>query len=156
MRPIEPICPASGQPSDPDARETSSVPRRHRPGRSSLLAVLAIAAVGVACVAFYAVIRYGRLRADRVAEASGGGPKPAAGQPAAPQPQGRAVSVAPDKAETRTPLVILRVGQGADARPVVALGRPEASESVKDIQGAPPGHPGARAGPPGHPDRRPR
>jgi uncharacterized protein HemY len=100
-----------------------------------LLTVLAIAVVGVAAVASYALIRHPRLLANRVAEAPGGAPQPVARPPAAAQAQVRAVPVAPDKAEIRTPFVILRVGKGADARPVVGLGRPEVSRDIKDHQG---------------------
>jgi tetratricopeptide (TPR) repeat protein len=135
MMPIQKPSPARGKSSGPNARGSSSGPQRERAGRSSLLMVLAIAAVGVAGVASYAFIRHQGLPAQPAAQASGGGPRPVAAPPAAAQAQVRAVSVAPDKAEIRTPLVILRVGGGADARPVVALGRPEVSRDMKDRQG---------------------
>jgi tetratricopeptide (TPR) repeat protein len=96
--------------------------------------VLAIGAVGVGCVVFYAFLRYERLRADHTTESPGGPPNPAVSAPAAPQAPPRTVSVAPDQAETHTPLVILRVGQGDGARTVVALGRPEATPDLKSLQ----------------------
>jgi tetratricopeptide (TPR) repeat protein len=104
------------------------------------MTILAVAAVGVVGMAGYAVIRYQRLLVDLAAEPPGVGPQPvttppAAGPSAGVQAPGRSVSAVPDKAETRTPVAILRVGAGDKARPVVALGRPEASRSLQDLQG---------------------
>ena len=138
--PIEKNDPASGKPWDPKTNELPSGSRRQRPGRSSLVVILAIAAVGVTGAALYVFIGYQGLRPrDRAGVPGDGsnavGTPRAASQPAAAAPT-RAVSVAPDKAETRTPLVTLRVGQGGDAHAVVVLGRPEASRELKDVQGA--------------------
>ena len=56
--------------------------------------------------------------------------------PASAQDHPRTISVIPDKAEIRTPLVILSVGEGGNARPVVVLGRPEVSPQMKDREGS--------------------
>jgi tetratricopeptide (TPR) repeat protein len=147
MTPLDKIRPACGQPVDPNARRSSLDQHRHRPrsGRATSVTILAVAALGVAVIAGYAFVRYTQLLTNMAAEAPGDGPQPAASGPAAPQaaasgpaaPQagGRTVSTAPDKAEIRTPLVILRVGEGAGVRPVVALGHPEVSRDMKDRQG---------------------
>ncbi len=137
--PIRKTQPARGRSSGRNARESSSDQHRGPPGRASLLAALAIAAVGVAGAASYAFIRYPRLLVNRAAEASGGGTPPVTAPPAASptdaQAAARPVSVAPDKAEILTPLAIIRVDGKADARPVVVLGRPEVSGDMKDRQG---------------------
>jgi tetratricopeptide (TPR) repeat protein len=104
------------------------------------MTLLAIAAVGVAGVVFYALTPYHRVQSLSVADASGVGAQPvvtppAASPPAPGQGQGRTISGAPEKSEIRTPLVILHVGEGGNARPVVALGRPEVSREMKDRQG---------------------
>ena len=133
-------CLAGVRPSDPKLTESSSGPHRKSPGRASWVIILALAAISVAGVVFYAFIANHRLSSPPAAEAAGGSAQPVvtppgASPPASAQGQGRTISVAPDKAEIRTPLVILRVGEGGDARPVVALGRPEVSPEMKDRQG---------------------
>ena len=61
---------------------------------------------------------------------------PASGQKAALAPVvSRTVSVAPDDAETRTPLFLLRTGNEVDVIPVVALGRPVGGKNKEDTQG---------------------
>ncbi len=74
----------------------------------------------------------------RVAGAPPADAAPASGQNAAKAPgAGRTVSVALDKAETRTPLVLLRAGEDKEggARSVVALGRPVGGKDKADTQG---------------------
>jgi hypothetical protein len=158
--PIEKNDPASGKPWDPKTNELPSGSHGQGPGRSSLVVILAIAAVGVTGAALYAFIGYRGLRTrDRAGvpgEDSNAVGTPRAASPSAALARIRTVSVAPDRAETRTPLVTLRVGQGSDAHAVVVLGRPEASRELKDVQGARQAIFGARADPPGDPDRRPR
>jgi tetratricopeptide (TPR) repeat protein len=137
---IKKISPTCVHPLDSKRTECSNGPQRKRPGWASWVTILALGALGVACVALYAFIGYQRLQAPLMARAAGAGAEPVATPPAAASPapaQGRrrTVSVAPDKAEIRTPLVILRVGEERKARPVVALGRPEVSREMKDRQG---------------------
>ena len=137
------ICPAGVRSSDPKLTESSSGPHRKNSGRASWVIVLALAAIGAAGVAFYAFVPSHRLQSLTVAEAAGGSAQPAmtpaaASSPASAEGQGRTVSVAPDKAETRTPLVTLRVGQGGDAHAVVVLGTPGSESGVE-------GRPGCRA-----------
>ena len=134
------IDPAGIQPSFEKLTKTLSGPHRKRPGRAFGIAILALAAIGVAGGVFYVFVPSHRLRSASVAEASGGGEQagaasPAASQPAPAQGQARTISVAPDKAEIRTPLLIFRVGEGGKAHPVVALARPEVSREMKDRQG---------------------
>lgn len=134
--PIEKNDPAFGGLWAPRPNELSGGSHRQSPGRSSLVVILLIAAVGVTGAALSAFIGFQVLRPRDRAGAPGDG-SVAVGTPrAASQPAlARTVSVAPDRAETRTPLVTLRVGQGSDSHAVVVLGRPEAGRGLKDVEG---------------------
>ena len=133
MTPIQVPLPARRKSSSPNAAQSPSGPHRGRPGHSSLWLVLAIAAAGVAGVGFYAYSGHPRTPTPTGAPATGGGPPSVMAPPEPPRAQVRPVSVAPDKAETRTPLVTLRVGQGGDAHAVVVLGRPEATRDIERL-----------------------
>ena len=102
------------------------------------MTILAIAVIGVTGAALYAFIGTrdsGQYRAEVPGDGSNAvGTPPVASPPAAARGRIRTISVTPDKAEIRTPLVILRVGEGGDARPVVVLGRPEVSRDLKDVR----------------------
>lgn len=97
-----------------------------------LLAVVALA-TGIGGGVGYAIYR---AESGRLAAMYGSGSRPAGARPVAPaQPAERKFSTAPDRAEFRTPIRIVRVGKGADSRPVVALGRPDGGKSFEDIRG---------------------
>ena len=107
--------------------------------RRMFLTVLAIAMIGVVAMAIYAFARSRQVLARTMAVPPAS-PPPAAGLNAAKAPSvGRSVSIAPDQAETRTPLVLYRAGteQGKEggARPVVALGRPVGGKNKSDTLG---------------------
>ncbi len=125
MTPIQVPLPARRKSSSPNAGQSPSGPHRGRPGHSSLWLFLAIAAAGVAGMGFYAYSGHPRTPTPTGAPATGGGPPSVMTPPEPPRAQVRPVSVAPDKAEIRTPLVILRVGGEAGApKPVVRAGMP--------------------------------
>ena len=130
--------PQNGGLPDPGLRQTACGPTFGRPraGRASLLAVFAVAAIGVVGVAIYSVFAYRQILARAAAPPADAAP--ASGQNAAKAPgAGRTVSVALDKAENRTPLVLLRADKDKEggARPVVALGRPVGGKDKADTQG---------------------
>ncbi len=112
---------------------------RPRAGRARMLTVLAVAMMGIVAMAIYWFARSQQIQA-LTASASPAGSPPAPGQNTARAPgPGRTVSVAPDEAESRTPLVLIRAGKEAGkegaARPVVALGRPVGGKNKWDTQG---------------------
>jgi tetratricopeptide (TPR) repeat protein len=110
-------------------------PGRPRVGRARFLTVLAVAMMGIVALGVYWFARSRQIQA-RTAAATAAGLPPATGQNTAKAPvAGRAGSVAPDQAETRTPLVLLRAGKEGAARPVVALGRPVGGKNKRDTQG---------------------
>ncbi len=135
IRGIVRACPG---PSGPRL-EPASGPYRGRRGRAGWVIVLVLAATGAAVLAFFGFVRPLGQAPQGVAQATGNGSQAAAtppGAPASAQGQPRAVSIAPDKAEVRTRLVILRSGEGSNTRSVVALGRPEVSPEIKDRLGS--------------------
>ena len=116
MAPLEMRRPRYRRPVDSGVMGTPSGRHRLRPGRAGILAVLAVAALGVAGMAAYTYVRYQRMLSHINAESSSGdaskpGSNAPAANPAAARAAGRKVSEAPDKAETRTRLVVLRAGK---------------------------------------------
>ena len=77
--PIEKNDPASDKPWDPKTNELPSGSHRQRQGRSSLVVILAIAAVGVTGAALYAFIGYQGLRPRDRAGVPGDGRRPVCG-----------------------------------------------------------------------------
>jgi tetratricopeptide (TPR) repeat protein len=148
MAHLEPSCPEYENPSDPGVSETSSGPESgrsasepgvakvRRPGQTALVAGLAVVVISIAGAVIYPIVREELARA-RMAAAVRSAPY----RPGPPPPvmkalaEGRQVSDAPDKAETRTRLVVLRTGKDGDARQVVALGRPVGSKNKEDSLG---------------------
>ncbi|MGC8638930.1 MAG: tetratricopeptide repeat protein [Isosphaeraceae bacterium] len=115
--------------------------RLNRNGRALLWTIVTAGVIGSLIVLIY---RSRGPRSGPLPSAVGNGtdkPLVATGTSIQVQPVGeggkmaRAVSVAPDKAETRTRIVLLGAGQGDKARPVVVLGRPVGIKQGDDWQG---------------------
>ena len=86
MMPIEKSDPVAGKPWDPKTNELPSGSHRQSPGRSSLVVILAIAAVGVTGAALYAFIGYPGLRPRDRAGVPGDGSNAVGARPPASPP----------------------------------------------------------------------
>ncbi len=104
-------------------RPSRATQRVRRPGQAALVAGLAVVVIGIAGAVIYPSVREELAQARMSAAARPSPNQAAATLPAAKaQAQERQVSDAPDRAETRTRLVVLRTGKDGDARPLVAPG----------------------------------
>ena len=141
-------CRSAGYPSDPGVAEASSClhcgrstpetgdAKVRRPGRTALIAGLAVVAIGIAGAVIYPIAREELAQARMAVPRSALPNQAAATPPVAKAPAAeRQISDEPDKAETRTRLAVLRTGDDGDARPVVALGRPVGSRNKEDTLG---------------------
>ena len=118
MSSLETNCPQCGAALEPGAAgcprcEQKAATPAFRPGRSALAAGLALAVIGVAGGVIYLNWPEGVA-----------GPTTTAPRTRLAKPAGRAAGEILERAAARSRLAILHVGEGADARTVVALGKP--------------------------------